>query len=82
MRLTNPYQPPTPDEVTLECQRVLPNEPAIAKAVDDWLLMERKARAWDELVRLVEMAHPDPVSVGNIDLELWLAHPAREPSTS
>lgn len=36
-------------EATLERQHTLPNATAIAKAVDDWLLMERKARAWDEL---------------------------------
>lgn len=66
-------------EASLERQRVLPNEPAIQQAVDDWLLMERKARAWDELVQRATSC--DITAAQVLALEDILVHPAREPST-
>ena len=58
----------------LRTETIKPTSDPVAKAVDDYLLMERKARAWDELRRrlfpsearvLAEMdrlVHPAPAS--------------------
>jgi hypothetical protein len=50
-------------------------DPLLA-VIDQQLEIERKARAWDALTQLVNLAHPDDVVVARIDLECWLEHPA------
>ena len=53
--------------------------PAVDQAVDDYLLMERKAQAWDELrVMVGRFEQSCPVSVAQMDN---LVRPAQEPST-
>ena len=55
---------------------------AIQRAVDDYLLMERKARAWDDLRRHL-MCSGMAVSVqSTLDVMDALVHPAHEPSSS
>jgi hypothetical protein len=49
----NPYGVPTavvPRRHPAPRQAAMPLADPIAQAVDDWLLMERKARAWDRLM--------------------------------
>lgn len=51
--MTNPYFPPTPGEAVQLAGGLRPGAVMFAdpvqQAVDDYLLMERKARAWDAL---------------------------------
>ena len=51
-------------------------EKAIAQAVDDYLLMERKARAWDALYAAVLQSN-DPVAPTVVDLLDRFVHPAQ-----
>lgn len=47
----------------------------ISQAVDDWLLMERKARAWDKLQKLVDAAGPVlPVTIPGLAALLGVSH--------
>lgn len=70
---------PTPP-VRYSRDTAAPNDP-VQQAVDDYLLMERKARAWDELRRqyapLIGMVHA-PEVVACMDA---LVHPAPTSST-
>jgi hypothetical protein len=82
MKLQNPYFPPTPGEALdlvggIGPGRVCWADP-IAKAVDDWLLMERKARAWDELRQRAEDWAAIEITLAEMDA---LVHPAQNPST-
>ena len=58
-------------------QLVLKPVDPIQQAVDDYLLMERKARAWDILRR--ESSRSEQSA---LDLLLAKVHPAHKPSTS
>ena len=62
-----------------------PKPDPIAQAVDDYLLMERKARAWDEvrahIVGSLRLRHLDADCGEILDLMDRLVHPAQEPST-
>lgn len=49
---------------------------AITKAIDDYLLMERKARAWDALYAAV-LQSSDPVAPTVVDLMNRFVHPAQ-----
>lgn len=55
--------------------RPTPIQEAAAKAVDDYLLMERKARAWDALLRVTN----DPILLATMNA---MVHPAQGSSTS
>ena len=52
---------------------------AIAQAIDDYLLMERKARAWDELRALCAKSD-DPAAPLVVELMARLVHPAQDSS--
>lgn len=72
MNPQNPYGVPTafvPRVSVSGYQRTEPALPAdpIQQAVDNWLLMERKAQAWDDLGRLAA-ASSDPVAPLVVDL--------------
>lgn len=68
-----PYPPDHPNGLT-----ALPDfgvhGAAIQQAVDDYLLMERKARAWDELMRLYERHDTGLI---HVDVAKGLVHPAQ-----
>lgn len=51
----------------------------IQAAIDRQLEIERKARAWDELMR-TKYDEIDAVRV--LELDQWIVHPAQTPSTS
>lgn len=56
-RIANPYQPPTPErtpEGRALTDALAGVSASVKKAVDDYLLMQRKAWAWDRLRELVE----------------------------
>lgn len=51
----------------------------VQKAIDDYLLMERKARAWEKLRMLATMRSRDWPEL--LDVMHDLVHPAQHPST-
>ena len=53
------------------------NDP-IAQAIDDYLLMERKARAWAALYAAA-LQSSDPVGPTVVDLMNRFVHPAQKP---
>ena len=69
------------DDISQKARPPLNNDAAIQQAVDDYLLMERKARAWDDLRRHL-MCSGMVVSVqSTLDVMDALVHPAQQPST-
>ena len=48
----------------------------VAEAIEQYLLMERKARAWDQLDAILQRYRGDVIQV---DLVLELVHPAQKP---
>lgn len=51
------------------CSECRPRDP-VQQAVDDWLLMERKALAWDELVRFSKQANSTAEAIAGRLLDL------------